>query len=97
MCRLARCVLRSCIGGKIPVEMLHDPKVQRNSVSLDLTVLPSGRIVDVSVLEGSGNAALDEFLADRLRDAQCIPFLRMDVSDPYLVTLDLDLDMSAAK
>ena len=86
--------LRSCLAGKIPVEMLHDSKIKRNSVSLDLTVLPSGRIDSVSVLEGSGSAALDEYLADRLRDAQCIPFARMDVADPYIVTLDLDLDIS---
>ena len=94
---LNEAALRSCLGGRIPIEMLHDPRVRRNSVSLDLTVLPSGRIDSVAVLSGSGNAELDAYLANRLRDSQCIPFLRMDTRDPYLVTLDLDLDTGASK
>jgi hypothetical protein len=94
---LNEAALRSCLGGRIPIEMLHDPKVRSSSVSLDLTVLPSGRIDSVAVLSGSGNAELDAYLADRLRDSRCIPFLRMDTPDPYLVTLDLDLDTGASK
>jgi hypothetical protein len=94
---LNEAALRSCLGGRIPIEMVHDPKVRSNSVSLDLTVLPSGRIDSVAVLSGSGNAELDAYLADRLRDSRCIPFLRMDTPDPYLVTLDLDLDTGASK
>lgn len=89
--------LRSCLMGKIPLDLLHDPKVQRNSVSLELTVLPSGRIESVAIVSGSGNGALDKYLADRLVDSRCAPFARMDWSDPYVVGLDLDLDVGSRK
>jgi TonB family protein len=84
---------RSCLGLKIPIEMLRDPSRVKGSVLLEIDVLPSGRIERASILSGSGNAALDEYLADRLRSLQCAPFERVDSKEPYSVELELNLEI----
>jgi hypothetical protein len=84
---------RSCLGLKIPVEMLRDPSRVKGSVLLEIDVLPSGRIERASILSGSGNAALDEYLAGRLGNLQCAPFERVDSSESYSVELELNLEI----
>jgi hypothetical protein len=84
---------RSCLGFKIPVEMIRDPSRVKGSVLLEIDVLPSGRIERVSIVSGSGNPALDEYLAGRLGNLQCAPFERVDSSEPYSVELELNLEI----
>jgi TonB family protein len=84
---------RSCLGFKIPVEMVRDPSRVKGSVLLEIDVLPSGRIERASILSGSGNAALDEYLAGRLGNLQCAPFKRIDSGEPYSVELELNLEI----
>ena len=52
---------RSCLGLKIPVELIRDRSRVKGSVLLEIDVLPSGRITRASILSGSGNPALDEY------------------------------------
>ncbi len=55
-------------------------------------MLPSGRITRASILSGSGNPALDEYLAGRLGDLQCAPFEGVQSDEPYSVELELNLE-----
>ncbi len=84
---------RSCLGLKIPVELIRDPSRVRGSVLLEIDVLPSGRIERASIVSGSGNPALDDYLAGRLGNLQCAPFERVDSSEPYSVELELNLEI----
>lgn len=83
---------RSCLGLKIPVELLRDPLRIKGSVLLEIDVLPSGRIARASILSGSGNPALDEYLAGRLASLQCSPFESIQSDEPYSVELELNLE-----
>jgi len=84
---------RSCLGLKIPVEMIRDRSRVKGSVLLEIDVLPSGRIARAAILSGSGNAALDEYLAGRLGNLQCAPFESVDSVEPYSVELELNLEI----
>lgn len=84
---------RSCLGLRIPVEMIRDRSRVKGSVLLEIDVLPSGRIERASILSGSGNAALDEYLAGRLGSLQCAPFESVDSREPYTVELELNLEL----
>lgn len=85
--------LRSCLGLKIPVEMIRDRSGVKGTVLLEIDVLPSGRIERASIVSGSGSAALDEYLAHRLGNLECAPFERVDSEEPYSVELELNLEL----
>jgi TonB family protein len=84
-------VLRACLGPRIPVELLGDGPRVKGVVLLEMNVLPSGRIQRVSIVTGSGNPALDEYLARRLGNFQCAPFEKVDATEPYTVEFELNL------
>ncbi len=84
--------LRSCLGPAIPVELIRDPSRVNGSVLMELYVRPSGRIYYVSIVAGSGNARLDNYLAWRLAGLQCAPFLESDSNEPYWVELELSVE-----
>ncbi len=83
---------RSCLALKLPVELIHDRSRVKGSVLLEIDVLPSGRIIRASILSGSGNPALDGYLADRLASLQCAPFEKVQSDEPYSVELELNLE-----
>ena len=83
----------SCLGIKVPIEMIRDRRVQKSSISLEIDVLPSGKIESVSVISGSGNAALDEYLVGRLSNLQCAPFASVKSAEPYAVNLELNIQV----
>jgi hypothetical protein len=83
---------RSCLGLKIPVELIRDRSRVKGSVLLEIDVLPSGKIARASILSGSGNPALDEYLAGRLGSLQCAPFEAVQSDEPYSVELELNLE-----
>lgn len=85
---------RSCLGLRIPVELLRDPSRVKGAVLLEIDVLPSGRIERASILSGSGNPALDQYLAGRLGSLNCAPFEKIDTDEPYSVELELNLDVA---
>lgn len=84
---------RSCLGLKIPIELLRDRSRVKSSVLLEIDVLPSGRIERASILSGSGNPALDDYLAGRLSSLDCAPFESVDSKEPYSVELELNLEI----
>jgi len=84
---------RSCLGIKVPIEMIRDRNVQKGSISLEIDVLPSGKIESVSVISGSGNAALDEYLVGRLNNLRCAPFASIESPEPYSVNLELNIQV----
>jgi hypothetical protein len=86
--------LRSCLGPAIPVALIRDPARVKGSVLLELYVQPSGRIYYASIVSGSGNAALDKYLAWRLASLQCAPFLSSDSNEPYWVELEVSVEPS---
>jgi hypothetical protein len=85
--------LRSCLGPAIPVELIRDPSRVKGSVLLELYVRPSGKIYYASIVSGSGNAALDDYLARRLTSLQCAPFESSDSNEPYSVELELNVEI----
>ena len=85
---------RSCLGLKIPIDMLRDRSRVKGAVLLEIDVLPSGRIARASIVSGSGNPALDEYLAGRLGSLQCAPFEKVDAQEPYTVELELNLEVA---
>ena len=87
--------LRSCLGPAIPVELIRDPARVRGSVLMELYVRPSGRIYYASIVSGSGNARLDNYLAWRLAGLQCAPFLSSDSNEPYWVELELSVETAS--
>ena len=84
---------RSCLGIKVPPEMIRDRNVQKGTLLLEIDVLPSGRIESVSVVSGSGNPVLDEYLLGRLTRLQCAPFASVEPSEPYSVNLELEIQV----
>ena len=82
---------RACLGPRIPVELLRDQSRVKSAVLLEIDVLPSGRIQRVSIVNGSGNPALDTYVASRLGGLQCAPFEKVDATEPYTVELELNL------
>ena len=70
-----------------------DRSVRKVSISLELTVLPSGAIDGASIVSGSGNDALDRYLTARFSNLHCAPFAAIDGSEPYEVDLDLDIQV----
>jgi hypothetical protein len=84
--------LRSCLGPAIPSELLRDPSRVNESVLLELYVRPSGRIYYASIVSGSGNTTLDNYLAWRLAGLHCTPFLSSDSNEPYWVELELSVE-----
>ena len=87
--------LRSCLGPAIPVELIRDPSRVRGSVLMELYVRPSGRIYYASIVSGSGNAKLDNYLAWRMAGLQCAPFLSSDSNEPYWVELELSVETAS--
>ena len=85
---------RACLGLNIPIELLRDRSRVKGSVLLEIDVLPSGRIQHASILSGSGNPALDDYLAGRLSRLDCAPFESVDSKEPYSVELELNLETS---
>jgi hypothetical protein len=83
--------LRSCLGVKVPMDMLKSNTLSTRSIALELTVLPSGRIESVSIIAGSGNATVDNYLLDRFADLACAPFAAIDSTEPYSVELEIDI------
>src|SRR5262249_20734841 len=88
--------LRSCLGPAIPVELIRDPSRINGSVLMELYVRPSGRIYYASIVSGSGNARLDNYLAWRLAGLQCAPFLSSDSNEPYWVELELSVETAGS-
>jgi hypothetical protein len=84
--------LRSCLGPAIPIELIRDPSRVKGSVLLELYVHPSGRIYYASIVSGSGNTALDDYLAWRLASLQCAPFMSSDSNEPYSVELEVSVE-----
>ena len=83
---------RACLGTKVPMATIRDPNFRRGTVSLDIDVLASGKIASVSVVSGSGNAAMDEYLVRRLTNLQC-PIANLDSTEPYTVNLELTIEV----
>jgi len=84
---------RDCLGVKVPMETIRDPSFQRGTVSLQIELLPSGKITSAAIIAGSGNRALDEYLQRRLSTMQCGPIANVDSSEPYSVILDLTIEV----
>jgi TonB family protein len=84
---------RSCLGIKVPPELIRDQRVEKGSIVFDIDVLPSGRIEDVSIISGSGNARLDQYMVERLRKLDCAPFAVVDSTEPYSVELELEIQV----
>ena len=84
--------LRLCLGPAIPVELIRDPSRVNGSVLMELYVRPSGTIYYASIVSGSGNTRLDNYLAWRLAGLQCAPFLSSDSNEPYWVELELSVE-----
>jgi len=84
---------RACLGVKVPMETIRDPSFKRGTVSLQIELLPSGRIASAAIIAGSGNAAMDEYLQRRLNTMQCGPIANVDSSEPYSVILDLTIEV----
>jgi hypothetical protein len=83
--------LRSCLAAKLPADMMDEATLRAPSVSLDLVVLPSGRIQSVALVSGSGSPAVDRYVIERFSDPQCAPFAAVDSPDAYSVELEIDI------
>jgi len=89
---LSEKALQSCLGPAIPAELIRDSSRVKGSVQMELYVRPSGRIYYASIVSGSGNTALDNYLAWRLASLPCAPFLRADSDENYFVELELSVE-----
>lgn len=85
--------LRSCLALRIPPELVRDRGSERISVSMELTVLPSGHIESAEVVSDPDNAALDTFLAEQLVALPCAPFAPVQAQYAYPVSLQLQLNV----
>ena len=85
--------LRSCLALRIPPELVRDRAGARIDISMELAVLPSGRIESASVVSEPDNAALDTFLAEELVALPCAPFAPVQARYTYPVSLRLQLDV----
>ena len=85
--------LRSCLALRIPPELVRDRGTERITVSMELTVLPSGRIESASVMSDPDNAALDTFLAEQLVALPCAPFAPVQALYAYPVNLQLQVNV----
>ena len=85
--------LRSCLALRIPPELVRDHAGERITISMELTVLPSGRIESASVLSDPDNAALDTFLAEHLVALSCAPFTPVPALSAYPVNLQLQVNV----
>jgi hypothetical protein len=83
--------LRSCLRLRIPPELVRAQDPGPIAVSMELSVLPSGRIESASVITDPGNAALDTFLAEQLVGLPCAPFEPVQALYAYPVSLHLQI------
>jgi len=83
--------LRSCLSLRIPPDLVRGQGAGPITVSMELTVLPSGRIESASVITDPGNAALDTFLAEQLVGLPCAPFEPVQALYAYPVSLHLQI------
>ena len=86
--------LRSCLALRIPPELVRGRGTQRITISLELTVLPSGRIESASVVSDPDNGPLDTLLAEQLVGLPCAPFAPVPALDAYPVSLQLQVNVS---
>lgn len=86
---------KSCLGAaiKVPPELVRDRSVENGSIVFDIDVLPSGKIANAAIVSGSGNAALDQYMVDRLRNLDCAPFAVVDSPEAYSVELELEIQV----
>ena len=86
--------LRSCLALKIPPELVRDRGAGPITISIELTVLPSGHIDSASVLSDPDDAALDTFLAEQLVALPCAPFAPVQALYAYPVSLQLQVNVA---